>query len=105
MVRRTRPPFASAEVLREADAVGARYGQRPSTLLGVADPYAAWLLDVAAAVLGLQAEREAYERAASGDTSTPLSRLPAPPGPGGLTSVGGQVTLNGFIPKVPEPDW
>jgi len=86
------PPFASTDGLRNLDIVSQRYGQRPSAMLGIADPYRAWCWDEACAIVGLHAETEAMKQGAHGEQA-------------GLRNVGGQVVPSGFIPKVPEPDW
>ena len=85
----------SPDGLRTLDIVASRYGQRPSALLGIDDPYQALLWDEACAIVGLKAETEALKERADG---APASRTDA-----AVQSVGGQMALSGFIPKVPEP--
>lgn len=92
------PPFASPDGLHTLDIVAQRYGQRPSALLGIADDYQALLWDEAAAIVGLHFEAEALREQGDGGAAPTRERA-------SLRSVGGQVALAGWLPKVPEPDW
>jgi hypothetical protein len=50
---------AQAEILH---FVAAAYGQRPSTILGITDEWAAYNLDAAVLVIGRRAEARALEK-------------------------------------------
>ena len=63
------PPFASVEALIRADSLAQRYHCRPSTLLGVTDPYTAWCVDEACAIAAVQ--REMRDRPVQSAPETP----------------------------------
>lgn len=55
--------FASADRLVDLDAVARRYGVRPSQIVGLRDPFAAWDFDQAAAYAGMVRENQAIQQA------------------------------------------
>lgn len=94
----TSRPFASAEGLRNLDVVARRYGTRPSALIDVDDPYLAYCLDEAAAIVGLRAETEALE--GEGREGTRTNR----PATGGMIRMEqGIPTISGKIPIIRKP--
>lgn len=65
------PPFRNLTILAELHEIGQAYGLPPAQQCDVADPHAAYCLNHAALLAGLQAERErraqAEAQAAIGD--------------------------------------
>ena len=51
-------PFVQGELLLSLLGISKRYGQRPSSLLGVEEPYAAWCLDEACMYILCRIENE-----------------------------------------------
>ncbi|MBE6760228.1 MAG: hypothetical protein E7554_09135 [Ruminococcaceae bacterium] len=66
-------PFVQGEPLLSLLGMSKRYGQRPSLLLGVEDPYAAWCLDEACMYIMCRIEND-------GRLPRPLQRLSEPRG-------------------------
>ena len=56
------PFLAQPDNLRLLDAIGHRYGQRPSQILEIVDPWTAYQVDLAALVVGRDGRRETSAR-------------------------------------------
>lgn len=98
--------FASADRLVDLDAVARRYGVRPSQIVGLRDPFAAWDFDQAAAYAGMVRENQAIQQATT-TTGQPsaVSAAPGATGPATIQQVRGidQPVIAGTVDVRDDP--